>query len=136
MSRPFRAILLGDYHCGHCVGLTPPKWQWRATAGHTRRDKIATIQAEQWAWYAATIKRIGPVDLVLANGDLIDGSGHRSGGTEQITTDRQEQTDMAVECLRAIKARQYVMTYGTAYHTGDEEDFEDHIAERMDAQIG
>ena len=75
----------------------------------------------------------GPVDLLLANGDLIDGRGERSGSSELIATDRVEQTDMAIECLRKWNAKHVLLTYGTAYHTGKIEDWEDRVAERLGA---
>jgi len=123
------------------VGLTPPAW-WvpeQATgASRTKRDKHAAIQRGMWAFWESTIAHHGPFDALLVNGDVIDGRGERSGGTELITSDREEQTEIAVTALRkATNAKtKVVMTYGTAYHTGDGEDWENLVAVDLDAKIG
>lgn len=76
--------------------------------------------------------------MVVVNGDAIDGKGFRSGGSELITTDRQEQTNIAIECIdQAVGgSAKVLMTYGTGYHTGNEEDWEGLIAKHFDAKIG
>lgn len=134
--------ILADLHCGHVVGLTPPGWQTAEdSAASTKREKYAAAQRESWQWYAAQMRKHGPFDVVLTNGDLIDGRGEKSGGTELITSDRQEQCDMAVQSiLRAMyplsgkgKKSKLVMTYGTPYHTGKLEDWENLIARECEA---
>lgn len=125
-------------HCGHLVGLTPPQWQTESPDPdkRTKRAEYAPIQREAWKWYARNVMDGGPYDLVVVNGDAIDGRGDRSGGTEQITTDRQEQVDMACVAIRQalVGKPKLLMTYGTPYHTGDQEDWENDIARELKAQ--
>jgi len=132
-----RIVIISDMHSGHVVGLTPPDF-WQNETGGTvpRQDKFARIQRESWEWYRSTIASLKPIDVLLVNGDCIDGRGERSGGTELLTSNRQSQVDMAVQCIKLAKASAVMMTYGTAYHTGQLEDWEDAIAERVDASIG
>jgi hypothetical protein len=133
-----RILVMSDLHCGHLVGLTPPQWQTESpeSESRTKRAKFAPIQREAWQWYAKNVAAGGPYDLVVVNGDAIDGRGDRSGGTEQITTDRQEQVDMACFAIRQalVGNPKLVMTYGTAYHTGDIEDWENDIARELKAE--
>ncbi|MCP4900021.1 MAG: hypothetical protein GY906_23885 [bacterium] len=135
-----RLLVISDLHCGHLIGLTPPRWQTKATgsAVRSKRDKLSSVQKEAWRWYIKHIKEYGPYDCVVVNGDAIDGAGKRSGGTEQITADREEQCEIAVECIEKTlpknrKDCKLVMTYGTGYHTGDEEDWENKIARDLKA---
>ena len=72
---PFRLLALGDYHCGHRVGLTPPGWDAPET-----HKAFYSFRRMAWDWYADTCRKIGPVDLALINGDLVDGPGKKSGG--------------------------------------------------------
>ena len=132
-----RVVALGDLHCGHRVGLTPPEYQWHApnTAKHAWQ-KYGDIQREAWNWYAAKVEELKPVDLLLVSGDCIDGRGERSGGVELITADRSEQVDMAVACLEPWNAKQVVIVRGTPYHAGQYEAWEDPIAMRLKAKIG
>lgn len=123
MSR--RVLACSDLHCGHKVGLTPPAW-WVSS------DRvIGQVQREFWVWWEQTLAGLGPFDAALVLGDMIDGRGERSGGTELITTDRMEQCQIAAACLRAIPMTEngrMVGVKGTPYHTGDSEDYEDIVA--------
>ena len=115
-------IAIGDMHCGHLVGLTHPDYQIKPKfGGVTKRNKWYNISKDLWAEFDRTLKTLPKLDFVLSLGDHIDGKGVRSGGTELLTTDMQEQCDMAVKVFDHI--RQYckpkvkiVAVYGTDYH--------------------
>jgi len=130
-----RVVIISDMHCGHRAGLTPPDWQSDFRAGSkTQRNKFAELQRELWQFYADTITDLRPVDLLVVNGDAIDGKGSLSGGTEQREQDRIEQIDMAAACIQFVEAAKIVMTYGTAYHTGKAEDWELLVANAVNAE--
>ena len=123
-----RWLFASDAHAGSVVGLTPPEWHVHPEA----QPKRAKAQRELWDWYATKVKELSPIDVMVFNGDAIDGKGKRSGGTEQLTTDRNKQTDMAAECINYAKAKKVIMTYGTGYHVGQDEDWEDVVASKVD----
>ena len=131
-----RILAVTDLHCGHLVGLTPPAWHIkRPSRSTTKRSKWAKIQEELWCAFEALLAKHAPYDLCLSAGDLIDGQAQRSGSSELITSDREEQADMAVECFNTIrlfanKGYEVIGCYGTAYHVGAEEDWENIIAAR------
>ena len=129
-----RVVILADLHCGHLYGLTPPGWQIKD--GNERRDKIAVIERAMWDWYSERIDALRPVDVLICNGDMIDGKGARSGGTELITTARDEQIAIALEAIEYVNAERIHMIYGTPYHTGTEEDWESVLADVCGADIG
>jgi len=136
-----RVLLFADSHCGSEVGLTPPSYQYNYADNPPSeevriRNKWAKAQREGWDWYTKTLEILKPIDMCIINGDAIDGTGHRSGGTELITVDRKQQVAMAVECIEQVKSPYHVMTYGTPYHTGSSEDFELDIAHHFDCKIG
>ena len=127
-----RIIALGDLHCGHVGGLTPPGWQ----IDSERNPFYAALEAEMWKKYRALVRKYtknfdGKL-IVVCNGDAID--GNRNIG-ESITSDRSEQVDMAIKCLQIWDADQYIFTQGTPYHTGKEENWERELAERMEGEI-
>lgn len=127
-----RVVWIGDLHCGHRAGLTPPAWQLRPNReAEPDRMKWVRLQEECWAWYSLEIRSLGPIDLLIVGGDAIDGDGARSGGTELICTDRNKQVDMAEKCILEAKARRVEFVYGTPYHTGQIEDAEDNLAARF-----
>ena len=134
-----RILVMGDQHAGHWVGLTPPAWQYRATtcSSTSKHNKWAKIQAELWGEFKRVIRSIAPIDVLFVMGDNIDGKGKRSGGTELITTDLEEQCDMAVAGIDAVrlygrnKNFKIIGCYGTDYHTSsDGDDWENIVAER------
>jgi len=122
-----RTLAISDPHCGSRVGLTPPRYWTSAKAD----PKLAKIQRELWGFFSKKVKELQPIHRLMVLGDCIDGKGKRSGGTEQLTTDRTIQTDMAAECINFVKADKVVMTYGTGYHVGDDEDWEDIVASKV-----
>lgn len=126
-----RLVVISDTHCGHVAGLTPPAWQFQAE----RNEKYARIQHVMWKWYKETLESLKPIDLLVLNGDAVDGKGTKSGGTELITSDRNEQINMAIECISIAEAEKVMMTYGTGYHTGIDEDWEDVAAGKIGAEI-
>jgi len=123
-----RILVIADSHCGQRVGLTPPKYQ-----GMYRDSRYNLIQEELWEEFVKMILPLKPIDVLIINGDAVDGTGHRSGGTELITTDRNIQCDMFIESVSIIEPKKIIMTYGTGYHTGEEEDFELIIAKLLKA---
>lgn len=127
-----RVVVIADTHCGHIFGLTPKYYQMQKN-GDSRWNKAVELQHELWDWFVGTLKSLQPIHLLIANGDMIDGTGHRSGSTEQITTDRIRQAKMACECINKAQAAHVVVTYGTSYHTGDAEDMEEIIVDRVGA---
>jgi len=136
-----RVLAISDTHCGAHFGLTPPDWQTNprehANEDRSKMAKWAKLQRELWDRYCALLKELAPIDVVLFLGDAIDGKGKKSGGTELITTDRTVQADMAVKVFDTVRLHgrpkheiKMVSVYGTGYHTGTEEDWENVVADK------
>ena len=133
-----RILVVADMHSGSRVGLTPPSYQYQLNSDDNDYYKYAVIQDKLWNWYKTKVEQVNTekqVDIVLGNADLIDGKGSRSGGTEQITTDRNKQAEIATECIRIVGASEGRLTYGTAYHTGTDEDMEQRVADSLGWKI-
>ena len=131
-----RVVVIADLHCGHRAGLTPPEFQYDPENEEHIWQKFGLVQQLLWDFYTKIIESLKPVDLLIVNGDCVDGKGGKAGGTEQITADRKIQVDMAVKAIDFVSAKQIIMTYGTSYHTGDDEDWEDLVADKVGAKIG
>jgi hypothetical protein len=130
-----KILLISDTHCGHIAGLTRPKWLSEEAQG----KPLGKLSVALWNWFEKEVRANGPYDVIIHNGDMIDGKGKKSGGTEQITCDLEEQCDMVIDLLRWLPKRkgcEFIMTYGTPYHTSpDGEDWENVIAQTMNATI-
>jgi hypothetical protein len=81
-----------------------------------------------WNWFTKEVTALGPLDLAIWNGDLIDGKGSKSGQTELLTADRARQAEMAASILDHVGASANLIAYGTPYHGGKFEDWEDEVA--------
>ena len=133
-----RVIALSDFHSGHLVGLTPPPWHVKEKRGtdRTKRGKFARIQRELWGEFVKMLKDLAPYDYVLFGGDSIEGKGFRSGSTELITADREEQAEIAASVFASVrlysgrKKVKIAAVYGTPSHVGTDEDWEDIVAEK------
>lgn len=121
-------LALGDLHCGHRVGLTPPSWQ--------QRTAWMPQQKLMWDFFLGGLDKVGQVDTLIINGDAIDGNGYRSGGIEQTEIDWDRQCEMAVDVIHQVNARNVIMTYGTPSHVsnnGSQEEYK--IAKEVKADI-
>ena len=139
-----RVVVLADSHCGSRTGLTPPKWQtlWKSEKDDDSSDeyeahiheKFQNLQKDLWSFYINQINKLKPIDLLIFNGDAIEGKGLKSGGTELITSNCITQADMAIKCIKTTNAKTIIMTHGTGYHVGDAEDFELLVAKGVNAK--
>jgi hypothetical protein len=123
-----RVLVVSDLHCGHRAGLTHPDHWVKGSAYFEQQKKT-------WNFFEEGVKSLGKIDILVCNGDAIDGKGDKSGGTEQIETDRGKQVDIAEKCLKWINAGENRFIYGTPYHTGIEEDWERELALRLKSEI-
>lgn len=145
-KRKKRGAIIADLHSGHLVGLTPPRWQFKVDeemrdewddAEILRWEKWARIEKELWNEYTRLVRKHSPLDFLIVNGDMIDGRGGKSGGTELITTDRNKQADMAADAIARWNVKHVCMTYGTPYHSSQEgEDWEDTVADKTKHKLG
>lgn len=126
-----RVVVIADMHCGSFVGLCHPDYQQKYVKNdRTKRNKYSTLQKQCWDFYYDTIIKLKPIDILVVNGDSIDGRGERSGGTELIVTDRQAQAEMAADAIKVASAQHIIMTVGTPYHVSSNgEDFENLVKE-------
>ena len=71
-----RVVVISEEHCGHLAGLTPPQWQVAyKPKSDTKRNKWAKLQRDLWGFYEKTIEELQPIDILINNGDAIDGRG-------------------------------------------------------------
>ena len=105
-----RIGIVADLHCGSRFGL---RHNPKLTDPYTTKSDI---------WLSECWKRMIKVwpelDLLILNGDLIDGTQRKSEGVGLITTNLDEQTEIAIQCLKPLvaKAKKVIRMRGTSYH--------------------
>jgi len=126
--KKMRVAVIADLHSGATAGLTPPEFD-------NRKDKFKPMRQRFWKEYCKSIDSLGKIDILIVNGDAIDGpSNTKEAGIGLLHADRNIQVDMAVASIRRVKANQIYMTRGTQFHVGDREDLEDMIADKVGAR--
>lgn len=133
-DRDTRIRFLGDLHCGHRAGLTPPAW-WPSEEADPHACRLLD---EMWLRWRDLCTRLPKPDWCVVNGDAIDGRGERTGGAELLAgcADRTKQAEMALDCLSMLSPRRgWKMTRGTPYHTGECEEYENILAGKLGAEI-
>ena len=128
----YRLGAFSDVHGGHRAGLTPAGYQDALDGAF---PFFARLQRETWKWFADEVDALKPFHAAAWVGDMIDGRGEKSGGTELITPDRNTQLNIAESVVGYVGAETNRFVRGTGYHTGNVEDFEDNLASRFDAKI-
>jgi hypothetical protein len=121
-----RVLVLSDTHCGSTMGLMPPRYQ---------SDDTRDMAGPLWGWYIKTVRAIGSVDVLLGLGDFVDGPGLKDQGNGHVTTDTEEQAQIAVDALSVIKADRVALCYGTPYHTVSTYSAEGYIARELGGTI-
>lgn len=121
-----RMVVISDLHAGHEYGLCPP--------GTHRRDlssKTGQFEESLWGFYTESLDKLKPIDILLVNGDAIEGKGESSGGVELLTTDRLDQAQLAAGAIAYAEAQKVRIMYGTRRHVGKDEDFESVILDKL-----
>ena len=121
-------VVISDLHCGHLLGLCPPSYR-------SPDKEIRRFQVKAWNNYLSFIKKYGEPDVLLVNGDTMDGTGKAEGGRGVWSTDMYQQSRAAIECIAKWKAKDIIMTKGTPYHVGKDVDYEAFIADNVGAKL-
>lgn len=126
-----RLLSTGDWHVGHHFGLTPPHAWESSDPRYPRRAKRRAFQRALWGFFSDAIEPLRPIHTLTLGGDTIEGKGIRSGSRELLTADRNEQVELAAAIVDFIAPKRVRVVYGTAYHTGADEDFEDQLVDKI-----
>ncbi len=138
MLKSKQVLFLSDFHCGSEVGLTPKHWNDKPIPNDvSKHNKLVKIRRECWTWFKENIKDYINPDILVIDGDLIDGQNIKQFGVGQLTTNLLKQAQMAVDIINIIDARKVVITYGSNYHVSSAgQEWEDVIATKVNASIG
>jgi hypothetical protein len=110
-----RVLFIGDAHVGSNVGLSPVEMM--------NEDGLEIHQNKVQEWilnkYHRMIDDVGIVDLLVVNGDLVEGINYQGEGVGNWTNDMDIQVETSANLLSEIKFRKCVGCSGTRYHSGD-----------------
>lgn len=126
-----RLLDIGDLHCGHVTGLTHPEFDSKPNDITSHNYKLYRLRRKCYDWFIKELEPLKPIDILLVGGDAVDGKGSRSKWKETLIHDKGEQCSCAAAIINDIGASEVVMLYGTPYHVGVAEDWEDEVAKEV-----
>jgi hypothetical protein len=135
-----KILLLSDLHVGSKWGLWPPNF----TAKNPRTDMIEEIPQNavnkaiwaHWLKMLASSKKEKP-DVIILNGDLIEGAQRKEGGRGLVTPELFTQCAACIKVLRTLPKVPMYFTAGTDYHQlPDGLSADLYIAETMGGEFG
>ena len=105
-------VFLSDCHVGSRFAVSPLSFEM--SDGSTFKAN-AVQRALYHAWIESAAKWVHP-DILVINGEPIDGQGPKTRGVEQWTTNYLDQIDAAAELIRLWGAKKIFLTTGSGYH--------------------
>lgn len=131
MKKEISLVALGDIHAGSRAAVCIPDQQL-AGGGSFRYSAAQRALYEAWCGLA---KEWSEPDLLVCNGDAIEGQARKESGVPCWSTDLDDQIECAASLLKLYKARKYYMVDGTGYHVdAGGKSLEHHIGERIRAE--
>jgi hypothetical protein len=113
IAKQIRCVgVLNDLHAGSRCGATPAGWGDKTNPARDFLLDCRDYLGKKWP----------KLDLLVLNGDLIDGGQQKSFGTGTWTTDLSEQAEMAeswlAPLLDRLRPQAIIRLIGTSYHEG------------------
>ena len=127
-----RVVVVADVHVGSAFGMWPPDLPL-SSGGHYEPNIGQRYLYENWL---KQIESLAPVDMLVLNGDIVDGIQPRSQGRYLIETDIGHQVVAALRLLEPLCAKlsrngSVFVTRGTGYH-----DLADTAMETLARELG
>jgi hypothetical protein len=107
-----RVLVIGDTHVGSDVALSPEE----LILASKNRILANEVQLAILQEFYDMIDDVGTVDLLILNGDLVEGTNYYGEGLGCVTTNMDMQAEVAIDLLSEIKFRKVVGCPGTKYH--------------------
>mgnify|MGYP001604794637 FL=1 len=107
-----RLVVVSDIHPCSKFGPVPP--DWKMTDGSPAHSTETTN--EIYEFYLKCVENFGKPDILVCNGDLVDGIQHLNAGREIWSSEAHEQIALATHLLKMWRPKETYVTYGTRYH--------------------
>jgi hypothetical protein len=124
------AVIISDIHDGNINAVCTPLAA--KYIKHKRKRILQKKLYEAWVWCSQQLTK-PEIDLLIINGDAIDGSNNKDLGSEVWTTSMVDQIN---DCTKLItdhyKFKNVIVTTGSGYHVKRGADpFEEILAEKL-----
>lgn len=131
-------LLLSDLHVGSLWGLWPPDYEVQdPRSGEWIRFVQNRTQEKLWKHWLSMLKAVNP-EIIIFNGDLVDGQQRRANGREVVTSRIEWQAEALLQVIDTLpRDIPWYFTAGTDYHEmPDGQPVEQWIAGKLGAEFG
>ena len=105
-------VVLSDIHTGHQLAVAPPEFE-RSDGSLFTASKVQRALYKAWSEVAESW---GKPDILVVNGEPIDGQQPKDQGVGTWTTNWLDQIDAAVGLTKMFGADRIYLTRGSNYH--------------------
>lgn len=122
MKDDLRILFPSDWHLGHEVGFCFPEVIINEGTPREYTINASNLQTAIHDGAMDVLKEIGKIDVLVLNGDLVDGVNKHSEGYGIWSCTKEEQIRQAVkfgEIIKKMGVKEIYGTKGSAYHCGD-----------------
>ncbi|OQA51500.1 MAG: Calcineurin-like phosphoesterase [Bacteroidetes bacterium ADurb.Bin302] len=126
-----KVLVLSDIHVGSNVGPFFPEYADPNTGNAYTANTVQQYLYEQWI---KMVDAVGAVDMVIVNGDTIDGCNPAEDGVGEITTSLMTQCEVAAKLLKMIDCNKFIFTAGSRYHIQDNINCDQLVCKFIDGQ--
>lgn len=105
-------VVLSDCHVGHRLAVAPLTFTDSNDATY-KANKVQRALFEAWS---QTVKAWKNPDILVVNGEPIDGQQPKDKGVEAWTTNYLDQIDASVQLVKMFNAKKVFVTRGSNYH--------------------
>lgn len=125
-----RVVAVADLHVGSEVGLSFPDETPLHDPGRPARDGLFH------SWQSSVEGKHKRPDVLIVNGDCVEGVNRKGGGLGVWTADPMVQVDQAAELLKMWKAKQTFIVQGSNYHIKEGNvQVEECLAQKVGAEV-
>jgi hypothetical protein len=110
-----RVLVVSDLHVGSPFALCLPEV---TDEDYHMTYTANAIQNHFFDKWNVMRQKVGHVDMLIVNGDLIEGENRKENGTGVISTNIHAQAFIAATLINMIDADTVYITNGSKYHTG------------------
>jgi len=133
-----KILILSDLHVGSLWGLWPPSFSTvDARTGDTLKFIQNKTQKGLWKHWEKMLREVPDPEIIILNGDLIDGLAYRDKGRGLVTPNLTWQAEACLDILKTLPKVPTYFTQGTGYHELDDgRPVEEHLAREMGGEFG
>lgn len=122
-----KVLFLGDLHGGSNVGMSTDE-MYNEDGNLIHQNSVQKAISKQ---FYKMIDDVGRVDLLVLNGDMVEGVNYAEDGVGNWTNDMDIQVANISDVIKDIKFRRCVGTTGSRYHTGSNPTNDKRVVERV-----